>query len=190
MTIMISFKSKTTIKILGYYFLNEDKKYYINELAQILNENSGNVFRKLKELENEGILSSEKAGKEKYFYLNKGYALLKEVKSIYENEYGLIEKIKEELSKLKGLDSAYIFGSYAKNKLGKTNNFNSESDIDLLLIGDHDGLKAKKVILPLQNIVGRDINIVDFSLIEFNKKKKEKDDFIENIFKEGIIKII
>ncbi|MDD3292651.1 MAG: nucleotidyltransferase domain-containing protein [Candidatus Pacebacteria bacterium] len=190
MKIMTSFKSKITVKILGYFFLNEDRKHYINEFAQILDEDAGNLFRKLKELEKEGILSSEKIGQEKYFFLNKKYVLLKELKSMYENKYGLAEKIKERLLNLKGLESVYIFGSYAKNKSGKESTFNSESDIDLLLIGSHNSLIAKKAILPLEKVMGRDINIIDFSSSDFEKKRKEKDDFIENIFKEGVIKII
>lgn len=187
---MTSLKSKTAIKILGYYFLNEDRKHYINELAQILNEDAGNLFRKLKELEKEGILNSEKMGREKYFYLNKGYPLLKELKSIYESKHGLPEKIKEALSGLKGLEAAYVFGSYAQGRIEKGKSFDAESDIDLLLIGDHNGLRAKKLILPLQDRLKREINIIDFSSEEFKKKKDGKDDFLKNIFKEGVIKII
>ncbi|MDD5696539.1 MAG: nucleotidyltransferase domain-containing protein [Candidatus Pacebacteria bacterium] len=187
---MTSFKSKTAIKILGYYFLNQDRRHYINELAQILNEDAGNLFRKLKELEEEGVLISEKQGQEKYFYLNKTYPLLKELKSIYESKHGLPEKIKEALSGLKGLEAAYIFGSYAKSKFKKEKVFDSESDIDLLLIGSHDALRAKKLVFPLQGVLKREINIIDFSSKEFEKKNKEGDNFIKNIFKEGVIKVL
>jgi hypothetical protein len=38
--------------------------------------------------------------------------------------------------------------------------------------------------------LGREINIIDLSLEEFKEKKKEKDEFIENIFSEKIIKIL
>jgi len=94
---MLNFKSKITIKILSYYFINPDRKHYINELAKIINADPGNLFRKLKELEKEGILSSEPLGNQKYFYLNKKCPFLTEYKNIFERTYGLSEVIKEKL---------------------------------------------------------------------------------------------
>ena len=77
---MFNIKSKITIKVLNYYFLNPKAKKYINELAGILEIDLGNLDKKLKELKMEGILCSESAGKERYYFLNNKYPLLKEVK--------------------------------------------------------------------------------------------------------------
>ena len=41
---MLNFKSKITIEILSYYFINPDRKHYINELAKIINADPGNLF--------------------------------------------------------------------------------------------------------------------------------------------------
>ena len=92
--------------------------------------------------------------------------------------------LKQKLSKLKGLREAYIFGSYAKDSLQQ------ESDIDLLLVGEHSSLEAKRLILPLMKEIQREINIVDFSSAEFKKKKKAGDEFLKNIFSQKKIKII
>lgn len=180
---MIKLGSKITIKILGYYFVNPDKKRYINELAAILEIDPGNLFRKLKELEAEGILISEKQGNQKYFKLNKKYPLLKEIKKTYEMKYGLTDRLKKIANGLKGLREAYIFGSYAGDSLQQ------ESDIDILLIGNHSSLAAKRMILPLQNEIKREINIIDLTPKDFNLRRKHKDEFIENIFSNKIIKI-
>ena len=45
-----------------------------------------------KELEEEGVLESSKRGNQKYYFLNKKYPLLKEVKKIFELKYGLREQ--------------------------------------------------------------------------------------------------
>ena len=79
---MISLRSKVTIKILNYFFINPDARHYINELARILNLDPKNVDTKLKELEKEGLLKSEFSGKQRYFYLSKKYPLLKEYRQI------------------------------------------------------------------------------------------------------------
>lgn len=180
---MIKLGSGITIKVLGYFFLNPDKGRYINELAKMLDLDPGNLFRKLKDLEAEGILISSKQGNQRYFGLNKKYPLLREFKRAYESKYGLINRLKEMASNIKGLKEAYIFGSYAENSLQQ------ESDIDILLIGNHSSLEAKRIILPLQNEIKREINIVDLTPKEFMSRKKRRDEFLKNIFLHKIIKI-
>jgi len=181
---MLEFKSKIEEKVLGYYFINKKAKHYVNELARILKLDPGNLDRKLNELAKEGILTFEKQGNLKYFLLNDDYSLLSEIEKIYKAKYGVEKKLASALKKLKKLKSAYIFGSYAKNKL------NSESDIDILLVGDHSSLDAKRLVFGLGNELKRELNIVDMTETEFQKRKKNKDEFIGNIFKNKIIKII
>lgn len=180
---MLNFRSKITRGVLGYYFINTGAKKYVNELAKILEVDPGNLDRKLKELESEGILNSEFSGKQRYYFLNPKYPLLAEVKKIYQVKYGLKELLAERLKKLPGLKKSYIFGSYANNKMEK------ESDIDLLFIGSHSSFQAQKAVLDLQKRFGREFNIVDLTEKEFISRKRKKDEFIRNIFKGKIIKI-
>lgn len=181
---MFNFNSKIANKVLRYFFINQHKKNYINELARILDADTGNLSRKLKEMENEGILSSEFLGEQRYYFINKKYPLLKEVKKIFEFKYGLKDLIANKLKKIKGIKQAYIFGSYAKG------NFEPESDIDILIVGNHPVMEATKALLPLQQKIARLINVVDLTEKEFEKRKKEKDEFISNIFDNKIIKIL
>jgi len=180
---MLGFRSKITIKVLNYYFLNPQKSHYVNELARILDVDPANLFRKLKELEKEGILVSEMKGNQRYFSLNKKYSFLKELKKTFEAKYGIFNLIKEKLNKLKGLKKAFIFGSLAKNTLSP------ESDIDILLIGRHSSLEAKRLILSLERTTGREINILDMTEEEFKKRKRQKDELLKNIFSGKVIKI-
>ena len=181
---MVEFNSKITVKLLGYFFLNPTKKHYINELAGLLDLDPGNLFRELKKLEKEGVLLSELSGRERYFSLNKDYPLLGEWKKIYELKYGLVELFKQRLKGLKGLKHAYIFGSYAQGNLSAT------SDIDLLLVGNHSALEARKMILVLENDLSREINIIDLSPEDFKGRQQREDDFIKRVFKDGVINLV
>ena len=180
---MINFNSNLTNKILGYYLLNDKKRHYLRELAKIFSVDPGNLSRHLSELEKEGIIESEISGQQKYFFLNAGYPLLNEVKRIYEAKFSLPLLLKETLSHLNGLKEVYIFGSYAKNSL------EADSDIDVLLIGSHDALAARKAVLPLQKRLGREINMIDFSEREYGAKKDE-DEFLIRVFKDPLIKVL
>lgn len=184
MIIMFKFNSEITTKILRYFFINPGEKGYINELARFLDADPGNLSRKLKELEREGILTSEFSGKQRYYFLNKRYPLLKEAKKFFEIKYGLTEQIARRLKAIKGMTQAFIFGSYAKG------DFEAESDIDVLLIGEHSVLAAGEALRPLEKKIGREINIVDLTEEEFKKKQKAGDEFIADIFRGKTIKIL
>lgn len=181
---MVSFKSAVTVKLLKYYFLNPSAKHHVNELARLLEVDAGNLYRKLQELETEGLFISEADCNQHHYWLNKKYPLFKETKKSFEIEYGLPEAIKNSLKNIKGISEAYIFGSYAKKKL------KSHSDIDVLLVGNHSALDAKRVILPLEKVFGREINVIDLTKSELDKKFKNKDEFIDNIFKHRHLKLI
>ena len=181
---MISLRSKVAIKLLDYYFLNLEAQVYINELARILELDPKNTETKLKEFEKEGLFKSEFRGKERYFFLAKDNPVLEHYRQIFLKTHGIEKILKDMIGGIKGLKEAYLFGSYASNKM------DSSSDIDLLAIGSHSVLKLQRVIAKLQKDVGREFNVTNLSPKEFAAKENDKDPFIENVFKTKTIKLI
>lgn len=181
---MISLRSKITQKILNLLLLNDKERFYINELAKIIKEEPSNVHKKLVELEKEGIVADDFQGMERYFFINKNYKFLKEYKNIILKGIGFEKVLKEKLKQVKGIDSAYIFGSYAKNKMSE------ESDIDILVVGDFKTIELQKVLLEVQKLSGREINSIELLNNEFKKKMDEKDALLIDIFSKKYIKII
>jgi predicted nucleotidyltransferase len=181
---MISLRSKVAIKLLDYYFLNTDAQRYINELARILGLDPKNTESKLKELERGGVFKSEFRGKERYFFLAKDNPVLEHYRQIFLKTHGIEKRLKDIIGNIKGLKEAYLFGSYASNKM------DSSSDIDLLAIGAHSVLELQRVIAKLQKDTGREFNVTNLSLKEFEAKKKNKDPFINSVFKTKIIRLV
>ena len=66
----------------------------------------------------------------------------------------------------------------------------SSSDIDLLVVGTHSVLELQRVISKLQKDTGREFNVTNLSAREFEAKKKNKDAFINSVFKTKIIRLI
>ncbi len=181
---MIPLKSRVTQKILNLFFLNEKDKFYVNELARTIKEDPSNVYKKLLQLKEEGIVADEYQGKERYFFLNKKYPFLKEYKNIILKGFGFEKILKEKLKKLKGIKSTYLFGSYARDNLAW------ESDIDILVIGNPNSIELQKTILEIQRLSDREINSVEMTEKEFIQKTKEKDPFLEDVFSKKYIQIL
>ena len=181
---MISLRSKVAIKILDYYFLNPDRQHYINELARILELDPKNTETKLKEFEKNGLFKSEFRGKERYFFLAKDSPLLEHYRQIFFKTYGIERRLKDMLRNIKGLKEAYIFGSYAADKMDPS------SDIDILAVGSHSVLELQRLIVKMQKDTAREFNVKNLSQEEFEAKKKNKDPFINSILKTKTIKLI
>lgn len=180
---MISLKSQITAKVLNYYFLNPQRRHYINELARILRVDPKNLDRKLKELESQGLLQSEFAGKQRYFFLVTKNPLVRYYRRLVMSTIGIEGQLRSVFQKVKGLREGYIFGSYAKNRM------DAGSDIDVLAVGQHSVLELQKHINAVQRGSGREINVVNMSEREFKKKRRVKDAFFNRVFSGKLIKL-
>ena len=180
---MISLKSEVTQKVLNYFFLNPQETLYVNELARKLSLDKRNLVKKIRELEKEGLLVSRHRGNLKLYSLNKRFSLLKEYKNIILKTVGFEKKLKGMLKDTPGTENAYIYGSYARNKM------DAHSDIDLLVIGNHSIIPIQKKINRVQKELGREINVVNMSTDDFKDRRKKRDPFIMDILKKPHIEV-
>lgn len=181
---MFKIRSQVTKDILNYFLLNQAKKTYINELARLLGKDPKNVHKYLLELEDLQILKSEFKGKERYFFSNRSNPSYKEYRKMFLKTYGIDSVIKAALKDIKDIKEAYIYGSYAKDKMG------DDSDIDLLIISDENTMDIEKALFNLQKQFSREINILNITPKQLEILKKVKDQLITDIFSNKHIKIL
>lgn len=181
---MISMRSKITKALLNYFFLNPEESLFVNEIARKLDLDKRNLVKKLKEFEEEGILTSETSGNQKIYSINRLYPLYEEYKKIVFKTIGIESKLKSMVKQVKGIEKVYLFGSYAKDAM------ETHSDIDLLVVGDHTIMALQKEIGKLQKETGREINVVNMDKKEFEKRKNKKDPFLSTVFREKYIEVI
>lgn len=181
---MFGFKSKVTQALLKFLFLHENEDFYVNELARILELDRGNLIKKLKEFEQIGLLQSEFRGHQKYFRLDEKCPLYKEYRSIVRKTFGLESELTNLLKKIKGVQRAWLFGSYARNQM------DAFSDVDLLVVGTQSTIGFYEKLSTLQKKLGRHMNAVIMNPKEFDKKTNAKDPFLRDVFNKPTIKIL
>ncbi len=181
---MLSLRSKVTQAVLNYFFLNPHSELYVNQMASLLELDPGNLMKKLTELKHEGIFLSEFRGNQRYYRLNQNYSFLKEYQTIFEKSFGLEPLVKKVFSPIPGIKQLIIFGSYARQQM------ESESDLDLLVVGKASHFEIAKGALKLQKQIGREVNVVDFSESEFRDRMVKKDSFITEVFKKPHVNVI
>jgi predicted nucleotidyltransferase len=179
---MLNLRSNITKKLLSFYFLHENEGLYLNELVRRLDEDKRNLAKKLNEFEAIGLLKAESKGNLKIYFINKQFPLYKEYKKIILKASGIENGLKQALSKVRGIKKAFIFGSYATDKM------DSMSDIDIMVIGEHSTIELQKKICMIQKTINREINLISISSREFDDK--QKDPFIAEILKKDKVNLI
>jgi len=173
------FKSKTKREILNFLFSFSEKEFYLSEIARKISTSVGTCQRELDKLVKANILGSEKRNNLKLYFVDKKNPFYNDLKNIINKTIGLEGKIKKTVNKIKGVEFAFIFGSYVKG------NFSNNSDIDLFIIGEIKEDEIFKKIKMLENEIGREINYHIYSKVEF-KKKFKTNSFLQNILKNNI----
>lgn len=92
--------------------------------------------------------------------------------------------LKESLKKIKGIEYAFIYGSFAKDEEKET------SDIDLFIIGKVDEGKLIDEANKLEKKLQREISFTLYEKSDFEQKKKEGNPFILEVVKERKIFLI
>ena len=174
-------KTKLRRKLFGYSFTHPDEDYYVRELASYIHEDPGNLSRELRRMEEEGLYKSRERGRVKFYSLNKAHPLFKELKMIVFKTEGVEGSLRGIVSAAKGVTSAFIYGSYAKDKE------NASSDIDLVVTGDFDRDGFTGVVRELEAKLGRQVNFNAYTDSEFDKEKKKRGGFLNLVLKDKII---
>lgn len=164
--------SKVRARILRLFF-NSSKNYHLRELARFLGINVNQAKRELDLLTSLEIIKFEIVGNSKRYSANKDCRVYNELRSIVAKDFSVEEELKGVLSKLSNIRSAFIFGSYAKNKMDE------KSDIDLMIIGNPDLNELNKLICSIEAKINKPIQYFVYTPKEFNKKKSYG--FVKNV---------
>ena len=173
--------TKLRRKLLAYSFTHPDENYYLRELANLIDDDPGNLSRELKKLEDEGLYTSVTKGRVKFYSLNKKYPLFKELKKIIFKTEGVEGSLKGLVGRFRGISVALIYGSYAKDREKKT------SDIDLIAVGKFPRNKFTREIRNLELKLGREINFTVYTQEEFEMERRKGGGFLNLILKERVV---
>jgi len=169
--------------ILGTFFNDPEKEYYLSELAKKLDKKPGVFQRDINSLNEEKLLESSYNGNRRFFKLNKKHPLYKELQSIFFKTTGIEGSLRNSIKKIKGIEKAFIYGSYAQGKERST------SDVDLFIIGTINENNLIDSISKIEDKIGREINYTLMTKEEF-KEKENSNSFVKNVLNNKIIELM
>ncbi len=166
----------TRQNILAATVLHPKKSWYLRELAKFLNVSPSSLQRELINLSKAGILKKTADGNRTYFNADQNCPIFPELKNVLIKTVGIVGLLQHSLKPLsKKITVAFVFGSIA---IGTEN---SESDVDLFIIGD---VKLVEVVTATKNAeqkLRRSINPIVLSASEAKRKLKDNNAFIKQV---------
>ncbi len=179
---MKRFLTKNQRLLLGLFYTNPKKSFYMQEVGRILGKKPGVFQRTLNSLVEEVLLKSEYRAGARFFQANPQHPLYPELKKIIEKTVGLEGSLRSTMNRLKNVKLAFLYGSFAKGKERE------DSDVDLLVVGNKQvELQLLKGINRLEKKIQREINYKLYSESEYREKKSTADPFLQEILTDQII---
>lgn len=177
--------SKIRIALLKIVALNPDSAFHVNDLIRRTGFSPRGVEQELKNLLSGGILKREISGNQHRYRLDPQCPIKAEVQGIVLKTVGLSDVIRTALSPVEeDIHLAFVFGSFASG------NYGNESDIDLLVVSALAGIKLAELLGPVQNELGRSINVSQFSPAEYKRRLEKNDHFLTRVTEASRITII
>jgi len=174
-------RSKVTRKVLAVLFTNPSQRFYMRQLERIIGEPINAVRRELRILENSQLLLSKEEGNVKYYWVNKRNPIFEDLKRIILKTQALGSNLRDLFKNVSEINVVFIYGSVAKNEE------NIASDLDVIIIGNIDGVKLHSEISQIEDKIKRTINYNHISLKEFRMKKTA---FLKRVIKEKKIFLV
>ncbi len=82
------FSSNLRIKLLRTFLTNSEERFYARELGRKLGKDAKNIGLELRNLADFGLLSTQRKGNLKYYFVNKDFFLYPELKAVFTKAYG------------------------------------------------------------------------------------------------------
>jgi predicted nucleotidyltransferase len=169
---------KTRQGVLAATLLQPERSWYLADLARHLAVRSSTLQREVASLTSAGILKSHRRGRMVYFEADTDCPVYPDLRGLLLKTSGLVDVLRSSLAAvMRNIQVAFVYGSIAQS------HERSESDVDLMIIGEVDLSEIASSIREAAHLLGREINPKVYRPIEFTQKLARKDHFLQSVLK-------
>lgn len=174
------FGSKTRVKLLGLFYSNPNRSFYVREITRKIDEQINSVRRELANLLNAGIIVSETTNNKLYYEVNQEFEFFQPLSEIFgeRSSVSKAQKTKtstaqgDDLKQLGNVEVALLTGQFTRDE---------SSGIDLLIVGNVNENQVTKYVSELEKKEGKEIRYVLLTPAEYEYRLKINDRFITTV---------
>lgn len=176
------FSSRTRVKLLRLFLVNEEQSYFIREIGRKIKEHINSTRRELNNLEKFGLVKSYGERRKKYYIVNKDFLLYPELKSLIFKAQVIMEKnFIKRVQKMGGIKLMVLTGFFCGF---------DDTLTDVLIVGSVNRRKIKRLFCDFQMNFDRNIHYTVMSKKEFDYRNNLTDRFLYHILENKKIVLI
>jgi predicted nucleotidyltransferase len=157
--------SRTRSGVLAVLALATEQELHVREIARRSGLSAPGAADELRSLEELGILTARRVGRQKLYRMNPDSPIYAELTSIMRKTAGLADQVRAALQPLAGrIELAYIYGSMASGKA------RSSSDVDVMVVGSISSMDVAEALDDVSRRLGREINATVYAAEEYARK--------------------
>jgi predicted nucleotidyltransferase len=169
----------TRRRVLAWLFGHPGERFYLRQLVRRSGAAQGAVQRELQLLVDARILRRTVEGRHVYYQVNRESPIFPELRALLLKTAGVVEVVREALAPLTGgVRAAFVFGSAARGEL------RSDSDVDVLVVGDVTFSEVAAALVIAQERLGRDVIPTVYPSAEFRRKLRDGNHFLTTVLRE------
>jgi predicted nucleotidyltransferase len=168
----------TRSAVLGALLLHPESSLHVRELARLTGASPGSLHRDLRAMADLGLLVRQEVGRQVHYRANTESPIFPELSGLLRKTAGVVDVLRDALAPVADkIDRAFVYGSIARGTE------HAHSDVDVMIVGEVDFGDAVVALAPVQEKLRREINPTVLTIGEFDKKRKQRDGFIEQVWK-------
>ena len=179
------FRSDQQLRILAVLFAGTEEELSIHDLAERARVAQATASREVARLAEHGVVVTRSLGRNTLVRANWSLPWATDLRSILLQTVGLLGQLADALRTVRGVQDAYVFGSWAARYEGEAGP--PPRDIDLLVIGDADLRDVRRACRSVQEGLRVEINPVVLSPQQWAAKKP--DPFVAQLRSQPVVRV-
>lgn len=181
------FGSKTRVKLLGLFFSNPNRSFYVREITRKIDEQINSVRRELGNLLKIGIITSDTTNNKLYYEVNQKFEYYKPLLAIFGRartsvstsgkgtKASVIKKADPDeaaFENLGNVELALFTGQFTRDE---------SPGIDLLVVGSVNQNKLDKLVNELETREAKEIRYTLLTKSDFEYRRQINDHFLTSV---------
>ena len=154
-------RSRVTGALLALLYLHPDRDYSLAEAGKVIRASPKVMSTEADRLVTAGLVRETRRGRARLLRAQNGGPVTRPLTDLLAATYGPLPVLGDLLSRVAGVDAAYIYGSWAARYLGEPGPV--PHDVDVLVIGTADRNEVYDAAREVETLLGREVNITPIS---------------------------
>ncbi len=180
------FRSRQQGEILAWLLDDEDREASLRDIARSLGVPGASVHREVERAQAAGLILSRRVGNVRLVRVNRESRFVAPLRQLLIMTFGVPARLAGVLASVDGVESAYLFGSWAARYEGVTGR-RPVGDIDLLVLGSPDREEVYRSVLAVEPSLGYPVHV---TLRSGRWLAEGGDSFHDTIVRQPLIQIV